>query len=132
MINEYIPLEQYAKLEEVDEQKIKNCMYQSSNFNYLRFKKKNNRIYVCNDFHAPLKNELHELKNKALIIAKNECNLCKELVKLSGNKIKKTAIEKYFYRARFKSIAKAMQIINLLKKYIKENSLFPESDLNYD
>lgn len=132
MINDYIPLEQSALLEEIDEKKIKNCMYQTSRFNYLRFKKKNNKIYVCSNFTAPLKNELFELKNKALIIAKTENNLCKQLYILSNKKIKETAIQKYFYRSRFKRIEKAMEIISLLKKYISQNSLFNESELNYE
>ena len=132
MINNYIPLEQYALLEEIDEKKIKNCMYQSSRFNYLRFKKKNNKIYVCSNFTAPLKDELFELNNKALIIAKTENNLCKQLYILSNKKIKETAIQKYFYRSRFKRIEKAMEIISLLKKYISQNSLFNESELSYE
>lgn len=132
MINEYIPLEQSALLEEIDEKKIKNCMYQSSRFNYLRFRKKNNKIYVCSNFTAPLKDKLFELKIKALIIAKTENNLCKQLYILSDKKIKETAIQKYFYRSRFKRIEKAMEIISLLKKYISQNSLFNESELTYE
>lgn len=132
MINDYIPIEQYAKLEEVDENKIKKCIHQATKFNYLRYRMKNKKLYVCNNFHAPLKDQLLELKNKALIIAKNEQNLCKELHLLSDSKIQMSSIQKYFYRSRFKQIEKAIQIITLLKKYIKKNSLFPESDLNYD
>lgn len=132
MINEYIPLEQYANLEEIDKNKIKKCMYATSNFNYLRFRKQNNKILVCNNFNAPFKDTLFELKNKALIIAKTENNLCKELGILSNNTIKESSIQKYFYRSRFKRIEKALEIITLLKNYIKKNSLFPESDLNYD
>ena len=132
MINDYIPIEQYAQLEEIDEIKIKRCIHQTSKFNYLRYRMKGKKLYVCNNFHAPLKDQLLELKNKALILAKNEQNLCKELHLLSGEKIKISTIQKYFYRSRFKQIEKAIQIITLLKKYINENSLFPESDLNYD
>lgn len=132
MINDYIPIAQYAKLEEIDENKIKKCIHQPTKFNYLRYRMKEKKLYVCNNFHAPLKDQLLELKNKALILAKNEQNLCKELHLLSGEKIKISTIQKYFYRSRFKQIEKAIQIITLLKKYINENSLFPESDLNYD
>lgn len=133
MINDYIPLGQYAELEELDEVKIKKCIYhKSTKFNYLRYKMKNKKLYVCNNFNAPLKDQLLELKNKALIISKNEQNLCKQLHLLSNKKIKESTIQKYFYRSRFKQIEKAIKVINLLKKYINENSLFPESDLNYD
>lgn len=132
MINDYIPLEQYAKLEEIDKNKLKKCMYTTSHFNYLRFRKQDNKILVCNNFNAPFKDILFELKNKALIIAKTENNLCRELSILSNNVIKEAAIQKYFYRSRFKRIEKALEVIALLKMYIKKNSLFPESDLNYD
>jgi hypothetical protein len=132
MINRYIPIDQYAALLEIDEVKIKKCMYVPTSFNYLRFKIKDNKLYVCDNFNAPLKNELFELKLKALIISKKERALCKELYLLSDKKLKVSTLEKYFYRSSFKSIKKAISIIKLLKKYIAKNSLFSESELSYE
>lgn len=129
---EYITIEQFAEFEGLEESSIKKYINKPTKFNYLRFKKINGRLYVCCDFYAPFKNELAELKDKALIIAKNENNLCKELSLLSNGSIKQGTLQKYFYRFRFKQIEKAIEVMNLLKEFISKNSLFEESELTYD
>jgi len=65
-----------------------------------------------------------------LILARNENNLCKELSKI-GN-IKKSTLDKYFYRFTFKQIKKAKEVMSLLEMYIKQNSLIPLEELKYD
>ncbi len=130
--SDFISIESVAAIEGKNVEDLKRLIYRKTDYNYLRFKIVNGKLFMRADYEAPLKEDLDRLRQKALIIAKTENNLCSELSKLSKNKIKKETLQKYFYRYRFKQIAKAIRIIDLLKKYISQNSLINESDLKYD
>ena len=128
----FISAEALSIQEGINLNTLKSLAYKPTEFNYLRFKERNGKLFVRTDFQAPLKEELDELRLKALIIAHNENNLCQELEKLSHGKLKKASLQKYFYRYNFKQMGKAISIIQLLKKYINQNSFFDESELNYE
>lgn len=126
----YLPIEVIAEYEDTSIENIKSLSRNNTFGNDIRFKKIDNKLYVLENHKAPLANELNELREKALIIAKTENNLCYELSLISN--LKQNTIQQYFYRFTFKRIERAMMMINLLKNYINQNSLFPVEDLQYD
>ncbi len=127
----YLPVEDVATLNEIDVNSLKSLYSKNNVFgNKERFKMIDGKLFVLENYKYPFADELNDLRNKALILAYNENNLCKELAKLSN--IKKTTLDKYFYRFTFKQIKQAKEIIALLTLYINRNSLIPMEDLTYD
>jgi DNA uptake protein ComE-like DNA-binding protein len=127
----YLPVEDVAILNDIDINSLKS-LYSKTNVygNDERFKKIDGKLYVLENYKYPFADELNDLRQKALILAKNENNLCKELAKLGS--YKKSTLQKYFYRFTFKQIKTAKEVMELLKTYINQNSLIPLEDLNYD
>lgn len=128
----FVSADALAVQEGISLNSLKLLTYKPTNYNYLRFKNIDGKLFIRTDFNAPFRDELDTLRQKALIIAHTENNLCKQLSLLSLGTIKKEALQKYFYRYRFKQIEKALNIIELLKKYINQNSIFEESELTYE
>jgi hypothetical protein len=127
----YLPVEDVAVINEIDVNSLKSLYSKNTVFgNEERFKMIDGKLYVLENYKYPFADELNDLRQKALILAYNENNLCKQLSKLSG--IKKTTLDKYFYRFTFKQIKQAKEIIALLTLYINQNSLIPIEDLTYD
>jgi hypothetical protein len=127
----YLPVEDVAVINEIDVNSVKSLYSKKTVFgNEERFKMIDGKLFVLENYKYPFADELNDLRQKALILAHNENNLCKQLSKLSG--IKKTTLDKYFYRFTFKQIKRAKEIIALLTLYINQNSLIPIEDLTYD
>jgi hypothetical protein len=127
----YLPVEDVAVINEIDVNSLKSLYSKNTVFgNEERFKMIDGKLYVLENYKYPFADEINDLRQKALILAYNENNLCKQLSKLSG--IKKTTLDKYFYRFTFKQIKQAKKIIALLTLYINQNSLIPIEDLTYD
>ncbi len=129
-MDNFLPVETVAYLNDVDKYSIKYLAKKPVYGNDKRFKIIDGKVFVLENYKYPLKDELIELYQKALIIAHNEHNLCSELSKISD--INKHSLLKYFQRFTFKQIKQAEMIIELLKKYIKQNSLIPLGELNYE
>jgi len=128
---EYLPIEDVARINEIDINSLRSLFTRNNTFgNTERFKMIDNKLYVAVNYKYPYADRVDDLRQKALIIAKTENNLCKEISKMSG--IKKTTLDKYFYRFTFKQIRQAKEIIKYLSLYIRRNSLIPEEELNYD
>ena len=65
---------------------------------------------------------LQELYYRAIIVAKTQNNLSKQLAKISG--IKHTTIEKYLIRFNFKQKDKALKMTKYMQNYMSSNCLF--------
>jgi len=126
----YLPLEQVALINEVKASSLRTLFYKKNFANDYRFKVIDGKYYSIKDYKHPFSQKLEELRLKALIVAKNEHNLCKELSHLGG--IKKTTLLKYFYRFTFRNSQQALKIIYLLELYIKQNCLLLGEDLVYE
>lgn len=130
MEKDYIPIDTYIAITGHSRKNILQSINKPTDYNWMRFKKVDNQIYVHHDFYAPLKNKLHELLEESTILAHNEFRLCRELSILSKGQYKEKTLRRYFQRYSFKQIQKALNIINLLETYIQKNSLFPKGTLN--
>jgi hypothetical protein len=128
MKQKYLPIDTVSILNEVEPIEIMNLYYKNKEDE--RFKVIDGNVFVIENYKYPLADELNKLREKALIIASNENRLCKELSEMSG--IDYDTLRKYFYRFTFKQMSKAKQVLNLLKLYVKNNSLFTEEELTYD
>ncbi len=124
----FLPVQIVADINEVDANNIKLIYHKNKDDE--RFKIVDGKLHVMENYRYPFAEQLDELRQKALIVSHNENNLCVELSKMTG--IKKTTLNKYFYRFTFKQIKQAKLLINALKTYIHQNSLFPVEELNYD
>lgn len=124
----FLPIKTVADLNEIEPIHIMNIYYKNKKDE--RFKLQDGKLLVIDNYRYPFAQEVESLRNKALIIARTETHLCKELEKISDFSFYQ--LNKYFYRFTFKQIKLAKQIIQLLKKYIKQNSLFPEEELSYE
>lgn len=127
-MEDFLPVETVAELNEVEPINILNIYYKNKNDE--RFKIIDNKLCVISNYAYPFANELNEWREKALIIASNENTLCRDLAQMSG--INAKTLQKYFYRFTFKQVKTAKKIIALLKVYTKQNSLFPVEELSYD
>lgn len=127
----YLPVEDVATINEINVNSLKSLYSKKTVFgNDIRFKKINGKLYALSNYKYPLAQELDDLRQKALIVARTEYNLCKELSKMSN--IKVSTLHKYFYRFTFKQVKQAKTIIELLKEYINKTSLIPIEDLRYE
>jgi len=124
----YLPIEKVALLNEVEPINILNIYYKNKSDE--RFKIIDNKVCVLENYRYPYADEVNELRQKALIIARSENALCKEISKMCD--IKQDTLYKYFFRFTFKQIKVAKQIIVLLNEYINQNSLFPADELCYE
>jgi len=127
-MGEFLPVETVAELNEVEPINILNIYYKNKSDE--RFKIIDNKLCVVSNYSYPFADELNEWREKALIIASNENNLCRELSCMCD--INPKTLQKYFYRFTFKQIKTAKKIIKLLKQYTKQNSLFPVEELIYE
>ena len=83
----YLPVEDVATINEIDVNSLKSLYSKNTVFgNEERFKMIDGKLYVLENYKYPFADELNELRQKALILAYNENNLCKQLSKLSGIK----------------------------------------------
>ena len=128
-LKDFLPVADVAEIHEMDKNDIASLRYNSTYGNEKRFKIEDGRLLVHVNFKAMFQEDLQNLFYKALIISKTQSNLAKEIALKSG--IKKTTLEKYFIRFNFKQIQKASLIMEYIKKYINNNSLFPIDELNY-
>jgi hypothetical protein len=127
----YLPVEDVAVINDIDVNTLKSYYSKKGIYgNDERFKKIDGKLYVIENYKYPFADIVDNLRQKALILAHTENNLNKQLSTLSG--IKKTTLDKYFYRFTFKQIRQAKQMIALLTQYINQNSLIPIEDLTYD
>lgn len=129
-LDNFLPIEDVASIHEMDKNEIASLRHNSTYGNDKRFKIVDGKLLVHINFKAMLQEDLQNLYYKALIISKNPSNLSKQLSITTG--IKKTTLEKYFVRFNFKQIKKASFIMEHMKNYINNNSLFAIDDLVYD
>ncbi len=125
----FISLEACANLNEVEKKDIKFLINNNTYGNEKRFKEIDGKIYVHQNYRAIYKEELEKLFYKALIIARTQTNLAREISKISD--LKQHTLERYFIRFTFKQIAKAEKIIHYIKNYVTQNSLFGLEELTY-
>jgi hypothetical protein len=125
----YIPAKQYCELEGISLSTLKTLQYKKISGNDIRFKKENGQLLVHENFKALYRAKVEDFFYKALIIAKNENALAKEIAKMTGKK--KGTILKYLTRFTFKHNNKAHEIVEALTQYIEKNSLFPQEMLEY-
>lgn len=125
----HITLDQCAALNEVDTKILKNLFYNNAKGNSKRFKKVGGTILVHKNYQAIFFEELSEAYYKALIIAKSQANLSREIAKLL--KKKPETIERYFIRFTFKHIQTAEEVLNAIHTYLKNNSLVETDQLEY-
>jgi|GEM_PF-6227219 len=121
-VMQFLPIETVANYHDVKVSSLKSLFYKNYAGKDLKFKIKDGKLLVNLDYKYPLAQKLDELRQKALIIAKNEHNLAKELSLLLGKK--EDSILRYFIRYTFKRTKLALDIINALEIYIAKNSLF--------
>jgi len=127
----YLPIEDVAAINEIDVNSLRSLYTKNNVFgNEERFKMIDGKLHVLENYKYPYAQTVNELRQKALILAHTENNLSKEIAKISG--IKKTTLDKYFYRFTFKQIKQAKEIIKYLTLYITQNSILPLEELNYD
>lgn len=119
---EFLPYELVASYHDIKKESLKTYIYKKYEGKNLRFKIIDGKLLVNIDYKYPLASKLDELRQTALIIAKNEHNLAKELAKITGKK--QNTILRYFIRYTFKRVANASEMITALEKYIANNSLF--------
>ena len=127
--NIFLPISKVAELNNINKNHLKSLSYKEYEGNDFRFKKIGGVLYVLENYKYPYAQELDTLRQKALIIAHTEYSLCVELSKISDLKV--ATLQKYFYRFTFKRAGQAKKVIQLLKTYIKKNSLFSEELLEY-
>jgi uncharacterized protein YeeX (DUF496 family) len=125
----YIPAKQYCDLEGISLSTLKTLQYKKISGNDIRFKKENGQLLVHENFKALYRAKVEDLFYKALIIAKNENALAKEIAKMIGKK--KGTVLKYFTRFTFKHNQKAIEVVEALEKYIQTNSIFSIELLEY-
>jgi hypothetical protein len=128
-MNNYIPAKQYCELHECNLATLKTLRYKNISGNEIRFQVIGGELYVHENFKALYKEEVEDLFYKALIIAKNENALAKEIATIL--KKKKGTVLKYLTRFTFKHNDKAHEIVEALEQYIQKNSLFPQEMLEY-
>lgn len=120
---EFLPLEVVASYHDVKPSSIKSLFYKDYKGKDLKFKISNQGEFLVNlDYKYPLAAKLDRLRQTALITAKNEHNLARELSLITGKK--EDTILRYFIRYTFKRIPQAKEIIRALETYIQKNSLF--------
>ena len=118
----FVTLEALAYQDDVKLSSLRTYSHKDIPANIYRFKTVNGKLLISTDYKAPLKSEVERLYHEALTISKTEVQLIRDLVKISD--IKKDTLYHYFHRFTFAHVELAQNIINLLKKYIKNNSLF--------
>lgn len=126
---DYIPAHIVAEEEELKLSSLKSLRFKNTYGNDKRFVIHKGQLYVHKNYRSMLSEDVEELYYKALIIAKTEANLARELSKLCNKKPK--TIQKYFGRFTFKQIQKAEIIIKALDQYLTNNSLIDNEDLEY-
>lgn len=120
---EFLPLELVAQYHDVKPSSVKSLYYKNYQGKELKFKvDEDGKIFVNVDYKYPLASKLDELRLTALITAKNEHNLARELAAITGKK--EDTILRYFIRYTFKRVEQAQEIIDALEIYIANNSLF--------
>lgn len=122
LILEFLPIEYVAQYHEVKKTSLKSLIYKNYQGKDLKFKFSQGKLLVNIDYKYPLASKLDELRQTALITAKNEHNLAKELSLITGKK--EDTILRYFIRYTFKRVEQAETMIKALEIYISRNSLF--------
>lgn len=128
-MNDYIPIEQMAELDEVKLSSLKTLRYKNTKGNDIRFKDIDGKIYIHQDYKAMYRREVEDLYYKAIIVAGNENKLATDLSKMLNKK--KDTLQRYFIRFTFKQVEVASEIAAALKTYITQNSLF-QMGLSYE
>ena len=91
-----------------------------------RFKIYEHALFVKQNYLCPHFDEVADTYYKALECASSESEIADYVSKHTGKS--KAAIYFYFRRFRFKNPEFAQEVIEVLKKFIKENNLFADVD----
>lgn len=111
---------------------LQTCKKNLQNLSYLdrkhdrhdRFLILEHALFVKQNYLCPHFDEVADWYYKALECASNESELAGYVAKRTGKN--KAAIYFYFRRFRFKNPDFAREVVEILKKFIKENSLFAD------
>ncbi|PHQ88772.1 MAG: hypothetical protein COB42_08175 [Sulfurimonas sp.] len=123
----FIPIEIMAWQKDIKVSSLKALTNKSTAGNFLKFKYKDGKLLINDEYIHPLQNEIQDLYFLALEVSQSPFTLMSELYKLShkNNKLKKRqTLYRYIYRFNFAQVDKALEFRELLTLYIKQNSLF--------
>lgn len=113
---------------------LETCKKNLQNLSYLdrkhdrhdRFKIYEHALFVKQNYLCPHFDEVADTYYKALECASSESEIADYVARHTGKS--KAAIYFYFRRFRFKNPEFAQEVIEILKKFIRENNLFADVD----
>jgi hypothetical protein len=125
----FVPVSVMAYQNDIKESSLKSLTYKESSGNFMRFKMKDGKLLINDEYLHPMQNEVQALYYKALESTPTTLTLAQELSKLSHRDAKlraqnKDTLYRYLHRFNFAHVSRALEVKSLLSTFIKQNNLF--------
>ena len=125
----FVPVDILAYQNDIKVSSLKSLTYKETPGNHLRFRMKNGKLFIADNYTHIMQDEMQELYYKALESTPTTLTLAKELARLSKRDPNfrtqnKDSLYRYLHRFNFAHVSKAQEVRALLKKFIKQNNLF--------